>query len=267
MTLVSGPPPAVLMAFGLEGPAVRLRGGQGTSWRVGDAVLKPRVDPQFQEWLGTEVATIEQHGFRRPAVRRAVGGAWAVDGWGAQSAMTGSTIVDGAGVDWRAVITVSRALHAATASLARPAFLDRRTDPWAVADRDAWGEVPRMVAPELREVVERLTPALSLLGPAQLVHGDLTNNMLLDRGEPPSIIDFSPYWRPPSYAEGIVITDALCWHDARPELVHEADVPIAAVARGLLFRLLTASRIHWHQSPDLLDEAHRYRSATTALNL
>lgn len=255
---------------------MRLASGQGTSWRVGDVVLKPQVDPAFQEWLGTDVAAIQQRRFRLPTVRRAVDGSWVVEGWGAQSAVAGSAVAGsavagsaGAASDahWQAVIDAARALHAATAALARPAFMDLRTDPWAVADRVAWGEVDDVVAPELRALVERLHPALSPLGTAQLVHADLTNNVLLLPDEPPAIIDFSPYWRPPSYAEGVVVADALCWHDASPELLEEVDVPPAAVARGLLFRIITASRIHEHGSAELVDEADRYRSVVAALHL
>ncbi len=266
MTCATEPPQSVLFAFGLRGPAVRLKGGQGTSWRVDDAILKPQVDPGFQQWLGTEVAAIDQRGFRLPAVRQAVDGSWVVEGWAAQSAMPGSTCAE-AVVGWRAIIDASLALHDATAALPRPAFVDLRIDPWAVADRAAWGEVPGMVAPELRDLVKRLHPGLAPLGPSQLVHGDLTDNVLLVPGGPPTIIDFSPYWRPPSYAEGIVIADALCWHNAPPEVLDEVDVSAAAVARGLLFRILAASRIHPRQGGELVDEAHRYRSALTALDL
>jgi uncharacterized protein (TIGR02569 family) len=266
VTTVTGPPHSVLFAFGLRGTPVRLVGGQGTSWRIADVVLKPVVDPVFQEWMGTEVAEIPQLGFRLPAVRQAVDGAWVVEGWGAYSAMVGSTTA-GSPVEWRAIINASRALHTATVALTRPAFLDLRTDPWAVADRDTWGEVPRQVQPELRGLVDRLQPALSPLGPAQLVHGDLTNNVLLTAGQPPGIIDFSPYWRPPEYAEGIIIADALSWHEAPATLLEDVDVPVAAVARGLLFRMLTASRIHPGRSPRLADEAHRYGSALHALCL
>src|SRR6478752_9968351 len=66
VTTVTGPPQSVLFAFGLRGTPVRLVGGQGTSWRVGDVVLKPRVDRVFQEWLGTEEAAIPPPGLRRP---------------------------------------------------------------------------------------------------------------------------------------------------------------------------------------------------------
>lgn len=266
VTALTRPPPTVLAAFGLVGPAVRLAGGRRTSWRVGEAVLKPHVDTAFQEWLGTDIAAVEQRGFRLPAVRRALNGEWVVQGWGAQSVVPGLTAQEGA-ADWRSIIYASRLLHAATGRLARPALLDLRSDPWAWADRAAWGECPRDVHPELRELVKRLDTAVSPPGAAQLVHGDLTNNVLLVPDEPPSIIDFSPYWRPPSYADGIIIADALCWHAATPEILEEVDVPIAAVARGLLFRVLTTSRTHQQGSPKLLQEARRYRSVVAALNL
>ncbi len=153
MTSVAQPPsPGVLGGFGLDGPAVRLSGGQGTSWRVDEVVLKPGVDPKFQEWLGTVVAGIEQLGFRLPKVLRAVDGGWVVHGWGAQLVRPGATVHEGA-TDWSAIMGACRALHAATAAVARPGFLDVRIDPWASADRDAWGEAPRLVAPELRVIV------------------------------------------------------------------------------------------------------------------
>jgi hypothetical protein len=103
-------------------------------------------------------------------------------------------------------------------------------------------------------------------GRAQLVHGDLTSNVLLAPGEPPSVIDFSPYWRPPTYAEGIVVADALCWHAAPPHTLHQVGVPVEAVARGLLFRALTSSRVQ-RSRRELAEEADRYRSVMTALTL
>jgi hypothetical protein len=145
--------------------------------------------------------------------------------------------------------------------------VDLRTDPWSWADRATWGEVPRVVQPELREVVERLHAAPPPTGRATLVHGDLTGNVLLEPGEPPTVIDFSPYWRPPLYAEGVVVADALCWHDASSSLLDDVDVPLAAVARGLLFRVLTAGLVHPRLSPPLVDEARRWGDVLAALHL
>jgi hypothetical protein len=49
------PEPAVRAAFGVAGEPVALEGRQGSSWRVGDLVLKP-LD-QSEEMLATSFLT------------------------------------------------------------------------------------------------------------------------------------------------------------------------------------------------------------------
>jgi prepilin-type processing-associated H-X9-DG protein len=46
--------------------------------------------------------------------------------------------------------------------------------------------------------------------PEQLLHGDLTGNVLFADGVAPAIIDRSPYWRPVSWAAAVAVVDALC---------------------------------------------------------
>ena len=99
------------------------------------------------------------------------------------------------------------------------------------------------------------------------MHGDLAGNVLLVPGGPPSIIDISPYWRPRSYAEGIVVADALCWHGAAPETLRDLGVPVEAVARGLLLRLLTSSGAHSARSAEVAEHARRCRSVMDALDV
>src|SRR4051794_9347008 len=70
----------VLPAFGVDGPARPLPGGQGTSWAVGDLVLKPDGG-LLHEWLGEAFADVTADGFRLAMPVRACGGAWAVEGW------------------------------------------------------------------------------------------------------------------------------------------------------------------------------------------
>ncbi|MFD2352698.1 phosphotransferase [Nonomuraea ferruginea] len=88
----------------------------------------------------------------------------------------------------------------------------------------------------LAELLGLLAPVAA---PAQLVHGDLTGNVLFHRGSPPAVIDFSPYWRPAPYADAIVVADALLYHDAEPDLVDAIgeDAP-RWLARALAFRLV-----------------------------
>lgn len=78
--------------------------------------------------------------------------------------------------------------------------------------------------------------------PSQLVHGDLTGNVLFSPGKPPAVIDISPYWRTRSYARAIVLIDALTWEEAPLDWArgHLLDVgQWQAFIRALLFRILS----------------------------
>lgn len=254
MRPTSKPPAEVLDAFGLLGQARRLPGGQGASWLVGDVVLKSGCDAQAQEWLGTEVARVAQAGFHLPDVCQARDGRWVVQGWGAVTAVPGVSSESGE-VDWLEVLQAGRALHHAFADLTRPPWLATRTSWWARADAATWGESPVEVIAPLQSVVRLLRPLTGPLGEDQLVHGDLTGNVLVEPGRPPAIIDISPYWRPVAYAEGIVVADAMCWHRAPVNLADDAGVSRSAVARGLLFRVLTTNAMQ-HDRPDASTLAH-----------
>ena len=54
------PPAAVLPAFGLVGSPVTLLGGQGTTWRVGEAVIKPLdMEPSLVQWQGALLSRLD----------------------------------------------------------------------------------------------------------------------------------------------------------------------------------------------------------------
>ncbi|MEY9932945.1 hypothetical protein ABH926_007598 [Catenulispora sp. GP43] len=75
----------------------------------------------------------------------------------------------------------------------------------------------------------------------QVIHGDLSGNVLTASGRLPAVIDFSPYWRPAAYADAIVVVDGLLWFGAGPDQLAlastGADFPQMLV-RALLFRLV-----------------------------
>ena len=143
------------------------------------------------------------------------------------------------------MIAAGQAFHAALCSTPRPVFLADRTDDWALADRRAWCDLPLDAGDRdgpIGELLRRLAPVDQ---ESQLIHGDLTGNVLLHKHLPPAIIDFSPYWRPPGYASAIIVADALLWHDADTSVIdatgHIADLP-QLLLRALLFRLMTERR-------------------------
>ncbi|WP_433169390.1 TIGR02569 family protein [Kribbella sp. CA-247076] len=235
------PPERVLAAFGLSGDADLLPGGQGETWRAGDVVLKPVGLAAEAEWRAEVLAGLpEGPGFRVARPVRTIDGWWIADGWEASALLEGATDT-GRPDD---VLTAGAAFHEAVAGLPRPAFLDERDDPWTYADQVAWDERPVEGSTAYREVVERLVRARGPVDPtaAQAVHGDLLGNVMFAPGLPPAIIDWAVYWRPPAWAAAVAVVDALCWYDAKPELVtrwsHLPDWDQMLV-RALIYRITT----------------------------
>jgi uncharacterized protein (TIGR02569 family) len=231
-------------------------------------VLKPDGG-LLHEWLVEAFADVTADGFRLAMPVRARDGAWAVEGWSATRWVPGEEPDYSTVSTWREILAAGRAFHQAVTHLDRPDFLDTRQDSWARADRAAWGERAIQCRPEFDSLARRLRPALEPLGDPQLVHADLTKNVLFAPGLPAAIIDISPYWRPPAYAEGVVVADALCWHEAPTSLWETVQVPVAAVARALLFRMTTTNeRIRLGADGiDVQDEARRYGRAAEAIGL
>jgi uncharacterized protein (TIGR02569 family) len=262
------PPPTVLHAFGVESsPVRRLVGGQGTSWVAGDVVLKPDAGP-VRAWLAGVLADVEPDGVRLASPVATRDGTWDCAGWSATRWVEGQEPDRSAASTWIAVLEAGRSFHRAVAHLSRPDCLDARTDWWAAADRAAWHERPLRLGPGLDALAARLEDALEPLGDAQVVHADLTGNVLFADGLDPVIIDISPYWRPTEYADGIVVADALCWYGASPSLLDQAGVSLAAVARALLFRMATTHEIAASGvAIDLPDEVGRYSRVVAALGL
>ena len=263
------PPDSAVRAFGADpDQLLRLPGGQGTSWRAGDLVLKPGEAP-LQRWLSSTLRELEPAGLRMAVPVAAADGAWSVAGW------TATSFVDGQEPDlrrptsWPKIVAAGRLFHHALASTPRPALLDSRTDPWAVADRVAWGEQHAQFHPAFDEVAGRLRAQPAPPGPAQLVHGDLTGNVLLAPGLAPAVIDVSPYWRPATWAEAVVVADALCYHGADAAALPAAGVAVPDVARALLFRLATTNAFlaAGRTNFDVTAEARRFTCAAATIGI
>ncbi|WP_329118104.1 aminoglycoside phosphotransferase [Streptomyces sp. NBC_01465] len=239
------PPSAVLDAFGVKGTPVPLVGGQGRSVLVGRFVFKPAEGPEDEvEWAASLFEKLApDSGFRVPLPLRAADGRSVVDGWTASEFLNGES---GPRRHWAGVLNAGRAFHAALRQVSRPDFLDRRTHPWAVGDQVAWGEQDVDVVEDLSAPFSAL---LALRRPvdqdaAQLIHGDLTGNVLFAADEVPAVIDFSPYWRPPVFADAIVVADGLLWFDLPSDLVTGgSDHPDwqQTLIRALIFRLVAHS--------------------------
>jgi hypothetical protein len=225
-------------------------------------VLKPAGDPQVARWtadLYHELAIRRDPGFRVPRPLRTGAGDGGVGDWVAQDPLAGAWVAwqwlpgepaSWAGVSplWPRLIAASRAFHAALAGRPAPPWLGRDGSQWTTGDQVAWGErdpgsvlaaAPAPLAGQLRSLLAALRPVRL---PAQLIHGDLGGNVLFAPGQPPAVIDFSPYWRPAGLALAVAAVDALTWSGADPAILGDlADQPELdqLLARAHVGRLVT----------------------------
>lgn len=235
----AAPSHAVLEAFGLSGSPQPLPGGQETAWLVEGVVLKPDMAPVMLAWQHTLLARLAgRSDFRVSVPLRTTAGALIADGWTAWRYESGSHRER----RWTEIIAVGRQLHDALATEPEPSFLSGRTDPWSIGDKAAWGELPtteHASDPHLERLVAALGP---VHGPPQLMHGDLSGNVLFDDDLPPLVIDFSPYWRPPAFASAIVVADAVAFEGAESDIVEPLldDKDFAqCLLRALIYRIVT----------------------------
>ncbi len=247
------PPDHVLDLFAAEGVLEPLAGGRGTSWRAGDLVLSPGHD-ESEAWIApiqARLAVRLDEGVPR-ALRLAIpvparDGNLTADGWAATRFESGTTQCR----DLPTLRATAHLLHArlAVAVPERPPALAARTDQWAESDRWAYdGEAAMRAArdraePGLADLVTELVGALddTDLGREQLVHADLAGNVLLDATGVPFVIDFSPAWRSPLWAEAVCVLDAVLWLGAPRDALTDwaSGAPRQAMLRAALFRIFS----------------------------
>ena len=106
-----------------------------------------------------------------------------------------------------------------------------------------WGEAEFKYGVELEPVLSRLHPLLKPIAlKSQIIHGDMSGNILFHPSQKPAVIDFSPYWRPPEYAIAIIIVDAITWENAPISLIDELEDTIEMnqlLLRAAMWRIKT----------------------------
>lgn len=243
----SFPPQSVLNAFGLQGPCLPISGGQGRSVRVGDAVLKPVEDATEAEFISEVMATLSSSPsleYRVPIPLLASNSSYVYEGWSADSYCEGDDNPVGRCDE---LLVASRAFHKAIADIQEPGFLHQRSHPWAIADRVAWEEASIQVVASLVSIYQELISMRRQVSfPSQLVHGDLSGNFLFAEGKPPTIIDFSPFWRCVGYSEAIAIVDGIMDFGQSEELIELGGSGFEwnqLLVRALIFRLVARSEL------------------------
>jgi uncharacterized protein (TIGR02569 family) len=268
-------PDEVRDAFAVTGPVTRLDGGQGTSVEADGLVLKPGADEADTTWFAALCERVPQRGFRLPGPVAARDGRLVVAGWSATRRVVGSPVPDEdrSIPPWLQVLAAGRALHEALRHEPHPPSLARRTDRWASADRVAWGGPVDAPGPRSQELLREYGALVVDEGlPAQLVHGDLSGNVLISATEPPAVIDVSPYWRPARYADAVVVVDACLWWRTDPALLSlarpdglAAPAWTSLLARAGIFRLLSFDEPS-REAAEVEHELPRHRALLAALS-
>lgn len=246
-----GPPEEVRAAFGAQGDPVRLAGGKGGTWRVGDLVLKPSEGDEEVRWRSEVLTALpESPHFRIARPVRAADGDWLAGGWEAALAVAGQP--DHHRVD--DVIRVGAAFHEAVAAVPRPALLDTRDNAWEYGNKLAFGDdlpIGRRRPSALLDRLLRHRRPIAL--PEQIVHGDLLGNVLFADGLPPAVIDWPVYWRPTAWAAAVAAVDAMVWHGAGSGVIDRwAHLPEwgQMLLRAAIYRLGTWDAAGWPQEPE-----------------
>ncbi len=252
---------SVLEAFGANGAPTLFESGQGNTYRCGSLVLKPVGNTDEANWVADLFSNLLSDGFRIPVPVRSKDNTWVYDGWVCWTLIEGKP----EGGKWLEKLDVSRRFHKAIDSIEKPAFFDRRTDPWAVADRAAWGELEKTYDNAFGKEITRLTKLLRPISQLnQVIHGDIAGNILFCEGQLPGVIDFSPYWRPAGFSAAVIIVDALVWDGADDsifELANGLDEFDQLVVRAEIRRLAELAELHEQRNRDCLEEVEVHKPA------
>ncbi|MEE2853733.1 MAG: TIGR02569 family protein [Actinomycetota bacterium] len=254
---VEPPPDHVLSAFGLAGvKPVYLGASWEGGFRCGEVVLSLVADNARAAWSARVRETLFVDGVRLARPVRSTDGRYVVSGWRADTFVAGTPEPR-----HDEVVSAAVRLHEATGKLDRPRFLTQGpAAPWGdvdifiAADRAAWEERPLAAVPPGARVAppaadaERSVELIHQLAtlrkptksPNQLVHGDLYGTVLFVGTAAPGITDITPYWRPASWAAGVVVIDALSWGEADDGLIERWNALPEwpqMLLRALMFRL------------------------------
>ncbi len=255
---IEPPPEHVLATFGLSGVRpIPLGASWEGGWRCGEVVLSMVADNARAAWSARVRETLFVDGVRLARPVRSTDGRYVVSGWRADTFVAGQPEPR-----HDEVVSAAVRLHEATGKLERPRFLTQgpTAAPWAdvdvfvAADRAAWEERPLQSVPAAARAasptadgqrsIELINQLAGLRRPTkspnQLVDGDLYGTVLFAGAAPPGITDVTPYWRPASWAAGVVVVDALSWGEADEGLIERWNALPEwpqMLLRALMFRL------------------------------
>lgn len=229
----------ILEVFGINGKIEKLSGGQGQSVRIGDFIVKPIDEITKYSWISEVLETISMQSLTIAKPIRSKNGNFVENGYGVTEYIAGDFF--SGRIEEK--IKACRILNQLLESVNQPEDWTHWSSPWQWANQIAWEEadLPENTDSRSKEIIESIKAEYKpIYLSKQLIHSDLAGNILFNRTTP-VIIDFSPEFRPSSYAEVLLITDSIAWHQEQVESLWIAQYPKALIIqlalRAIVFRL------------------------------
>lgn len=251
----------ILAAFGIAGRAEKLTGGQGQSIRIGDFVAKPVEEPDKYSWIGSVLELIPSQDVVISKPLRSLKGNFVEIGYGVTQFIEGKFYPGKIGEK----IKTCRVLHNLLESISPPFQWSAWSSPWQWANEIAWDEIKLPEIADIRSIrlIEYIKSGYKTINlPNQLIHSDLAGNILFDRFNP-VVIDFSPDFRPAAYAEILLITDSIAWHQQPLESLfitgYSEELVIQLALRAIVFRLAVIVILHPLSHEALLTELKNFQ--------
>lgn len=259
----------ILYAFNLDGEIKPLSGGQNTSFRVKGFVLKP-IDNnvQYCEWLLNIISEINPHGYRVSKPTRSNIGTFVYKDWCCTHYEPGEHRKG----NIEEKLKVARLFHS---DLADKSFLDipKTEDPWSKSHRIAWQseKLPQSLSKQAVKILGELLSNVRLKEnyKVQIVHSDLSGNILFDEVLAPLVIDFSPTIAPVEYAEAILVCDSIAWQGSSTseiELICHSEFSTEMILRAIIFRLSVAAIFAGDHDDRFIKEYQNFKPIIEYLN-
>lgn len=231
-------PNQVKKDFQLVGDSIPLSGGQGTSFLIKDAVVKPVDNVKHSERVLSIVDQLFPTDYRiaKPVKTRRntfVSQGWQCTRYEAGKEKQGKV---------KEKLAISRMLHHDLRKIENSILVNMETnDPWSIAHQVAWEKMflPSRIHQQAAKIIQELLDSTPLQEhyEFQIIHGDLAGNILFDHRLPPLVIDFSPTLAPVAYAEAILIVDCIAWQGEELAAIDLLSNNKEMINRAVIFRL------------------------------
>jgi len=209
------PPTKVINNFGISGKIKKFSGGQGTTYLVGNTVLKPTSNELGLNWRAELLSKLRTNQIRVPKYIKSKNNKFVESGWAAYHYLEGKHYKK----RFKEKKEVSEKFHFLIKDIPFPKFMGAGNDPWSKADKMAWEEIPLKCHTKLKPYAIKLKSRFKPIKlKNQVIHADI-DNILFSKDKPPAVIDFSPSFRPADFALAILVVDSLVWNGASRKIL------------------------------------------------